>query len=148
MIFGGKSVSTGGSASAGPIQVSTKGSTSVTSSASVKNVGTGPFTADVVKSTCTASKSGVKVSTAITKGVVVTAMDANGNPKTTKAVPAKPPVNHRITGKVATGDTFNIVFNEQKKKRDGTMTVVAVHLYLLGPVAVGDVVVAESHCRV
>ena len=147
VIFGGKSVSTGVSAPSGPIQVSTKGTTSVTSSASVKKVGTGPFTSELVKSTCSASKSGVKASTTITKGQVVTAVDANGNPKTTKVVPAKPPVNHRITGTVATGDKFKIVFNEQKKSRDGTLTVVAVHLYLLGPAAVGDVVVAESHAR-
>ena len=147
VIFGGKSVSTGGADASGAIQVSTKGMTTVTSSASVKNVGTGPFTANSVTSTCTASKSGVKGTTAITKGFVVTATDANGNPKTTKAVPAKPRANLSMTGKVPTGDKFKIVFNEQKKSRDGTLTVVAVHLYLLGPVAVGDVVVAESHSR-
>ena len=132
----------------GPQKVSTKGKTSVTSSASVTNVGPGPFTADAVRSTCTASKSGVKASTTITKGQLVTATDANGNPKTTKAVPAKPPANYTLKGKVATGDSFKAVFNEQKVSRDGTITVDAVHLYLLGPTAVGDVVIAESQCRV
>ena len=63
-------------------------------------------------------------------------------------MPAKPPENLKITGKVAIGDKFKIVFNEQKKSRDGSLTVIAVHLYLLGPTAVGDVVIAESHSRV
>ena len=127
--------------------VSTKGTTSVTSSASVKDVATGPFAAASVRSTCRASNSGVKASTTITRGVVVTATDAGGAPKATKAVPTTPPVNHTVKGTVATGDAFKLVFNEQKKGRDGTVTVAAVHLYLLGPLAVGDVVVAESYCR-
>ncbi len=148
VLFGGRSPE-GSSASppSGPMVVSTKGTTSVTSAASVKNVATGPFAASAVRSTCSASKTGVKASTAITKGEVVTATDGAGNPKATKAVPATPPVNHTIEGTIATGDAFKLVFNEQKKSRDGTMTVVAVHLYLLGPLAVGDVVVAEAHCR-
>lgn len=131
----------------GPVVVSTKGKTSVTSSASLKRVDAGVFNATSVRSTCTASKSGVKGSTSITKGVVITAAHANGEPKSTKTVPSDPPVNHRITGRNSIGDKFRIVFNEQKKSRDGTLTVIAVHLYLLGPNALGEVVIAESHCR-
>jgi len=41
-----------------------------------------------------------------------------------------------------------VVFNEQVTRRDGGTTVVAVHLYLLGPTAVGDVVIAQSHSGV
>jgi len=132
----------------GPVVVSTKGTTSVTSSASVKSVDAGVFTAGSVRSTCTASKSGVKGSATITNGVVVTASDADGNPKTTKTVPSKPPANHRISGKNSIGDKFKVVFNEQKKAKDGTITVIAAHLYLLGPTAIGEVVLAESHARV
>ena len=148
VLFGGQSPE-GSSASppSGPITVSTKGTTSVTSSASVKNVAAGPFTASSVRSTCTASKSGVKALTTITRGVVVTATDAGGNTVTSTPVPASPPVNHTVKGTNSTGDAFRLVFNEQKKNRDGTVTVVAVHLYLIGPLAVGDVVVAESYCR-
>jgi uncharacterized protein YegP (UPF0339 family) len=131
----------------GPVAVSTKGKTSVSSTASVQNVDAGPVSAGSLRSTCTASKTGAKGSASVTKGEVITAFDANGNPKTTVKVPAKPPVNHTVRGKVDTGDTFKAVFNEQKKAKDGTLTVVALHLYLLGPTAVGDVVVAESHCR-
>lgn len=131
----------------GPQKVSTKGKRSVTSSASVKNVGPGPFTASAVRSTCTASTSGVEASTTITKGVLVTATDADGNPTTVKEIPARPTANYTLRGKIPTGDKFKAVFNEQKKGRDGSITVRAVHLYLLGPTAVGDVVVAEAHAR-
>jgi uncharacterized protein YegP (UPF0339 family) len=149
VIFGGR-VAAGsmGNPPSGPIAVSTKGTTSITSSASVQNVGAGPVSAGSIRSTCTASKTGVKGSTSVSRGVVVTATDADGAPKTTVKVPAKPPVNHTVKGKVDTGDTFKAVFNEQKKAKDGTLTVVALHLYLLGPTAVGEVVVAESHCRI
>jgi uncharacterized protein YegP (UPF0339 family) len=128
----------------GPVVVSTKGKTSVTSTASMKNIDAGVFTASGVRSTCTASKSGVKGSTSVTKGVVVTAARADGTPTKTKVVPSNPPVNHKITGTNSIGDKFKIVFNEQKKGRDGTLTVTAVHVYLLGPNAVGEVVLAQS----
>ena len=128
--------------------VSTKGKTSITSSASMKNIDAGVLTAGSVRTTCTASKSGVKGSTTITKGVVITAANADGTPRKTKAVPSKPPANHKITGTNSIGDKFRAVFNEQKKSRDGTLTVIGVHIYLLGPNAVGDVVIAESHARV
>lgn len=132
----------------GPVVVSTRGTTSVTSSASVKNVDAGVFTAGSVRSTCTASKSGLKGSATITNGVVVTASDAEGTPTTTKKVPSKPEANTRISGKNSIGDKFRIVFNEQKKAKDGTITVIAAHLYLLGPTAIGDVILAESHARI
>jgi hypothetical protein len=132
----------------GPLTVSTKGKTSVTSTASVKNVGPGPFIADGVKSTCTASKSGVKGSATITKGQLVTATDIDGNPVKVEKIPTRPPVNYTLKGMIPTGDKFKAVFNEQKKKKDGTITVVGVHLYLLGPIAKGDVVLAQSTARV
>jgi uncharacterized protein len=132
----------------GPVVVSTKGKTSITSSASMKNIDAGVFTAGSVRSTCTANKSGVKGSTTVTKGVVITAANADGTPRKTKAVPSKPPANHKITGTNSIGDKFRAVFNEQKKSRDGTLTVIGVHIYLLGPNAIGDVVIAESHARV
>ncbi len=147
IILGGKYPGTD-TGPTGAVVVSTKGKTSVTSSASMKSVDAGVFNATSVRSTCTASKSGVKGSTSITRGVVVTAAHANGEPKTTKAVPAKPSVNQKMTGRNSIGDKFKIVFNEQKKSRDGTLTVVAVHIYLQGPNAVGDVVIAESHAGV
>jgi uncharacterized protein YegP (UPF0339 family) len=132
----------------GPVVVSTKGKTSVTSSASVKNIDAGVFTAGSVRATCTASKSGRKGSTTVTKGVVITAAHPDGTPRTTKAVPSKPAANLKMSGTNSIGDKFKVVFNEQKKSRDGMLTVIAVHIYLLGPTAIGEVVIAESHARV
>ena len=45
------------------------------------------------------------------------------------------------------GDKFKAVFNEQKKARDGSITVTGLHLYLLGPNATGEVVVAQTHAK-
>lgn len=148
VVFGGKSPAGGDTIPrSGAMSVSTKGTSTVTSSASVKNIAAGPFAADSVKTTASASKAGAKGSTTVSKGMVVTAVDADGNPKTTKAVPNKPEPNLSFKGKNAIGDKFKVVINEQKKAKDGTLTVVGVHVYLLGPTAVGDVVVAESRAR-
>lgn len=132
----------------GELRVSTKGKRSVTSTASVKNVGPGPFTATSVRSTCTAAAAGNTGSTTITRGALATATDADGNTTESSAIPTHPPVNHTLTGTTSNGDTFKAVFNEQTVAADGTITVVAVHLYLLGPTAVGDVLIAESHAGI
>ncbi len=132
----------------GPMKVSTKGKKSVTSSAEVKSFSTGPLTADSVRSTCTASESGTKASTSVTKGVLVLASDAQGNPTKSEKVPSKPPANYTRKGVNSAGDKFRVVINEQKVGRDGTITVTAVHVYLLGPTAKGDVVVAQARARV
>jgi hypothetical protein len=86
----------------------------------------------------------VRGSTTVTKGVLATASDRDGNPTATEVLPSHPPVNHTVTGKTSTGDKFRAVFNEHELGPDGTITVRALHLYLLGPAAKGDVVVAES----
>lgn len=132
----------------GTQKATTKGKLSVTSSASVKNVGAGPFSASAVSCTCNAKKSGTSGSTTITKGVLATATDADGSPTATSVIPAHPPLNHTLTGTTSNGDNFKAVFNEQTVAADGTITVDAVHLYLLGPTAVGEVVVARAHSRV
>jgi len=131
----------------GALTVSTRGKRSITSTASVKNVGPGPFTAESVRSTCNASKSGVTGSVTITRGVLVTATDADGNPTSTEAIPSHPPVNHTLKGKTSNGDRFTAVFNEQKLNPDGSITVDAVHLHLLGPTAKGDIVIARTSSR-
>jgi hypothetical protein len=131
----------------GALKVSTKGKLTINSTAEVKNVGAGPFNASAVKSTAKASKSAKSGTVKITKGDLVTATDADGNPTTTKTIPASPPVGYTLEGKNAVGDRFKAVFNEQTVAADGTITVNAVHLYLLGPNAVGDVVVAQAYAR-
>lgn len=132
----------------GPQKVSTKGKLAVTSTASVKNVGAGPLSAGAVSCTSKAGKSASSASTTITRGVLATATDPEGNPTTAVEIPPHPPVNHTVTGTTSNGDNFKAVFNEQTVAADGTITVDAVHLYLLGPTAVGDVVVARAHSRI
>lgn len=132
----------------GELRASTQGKRSVTSSASVKKIGPGPFVADAVRSTCHASKTGVTASTTITRGVLATATDADGNATVTEAIPSHPPANFTLEGTTGTGDSFRAVFNEQTVQADGSITVDAVHLYLLGPTAVGEVVIAQSEAGV
>ena len=144
VLFGGKSLAD----ASGPIKVSTKGKKSVTSSASVKNLGTGPFTATSIRTTSSASQTaGPTGSTSIAGGVLVTRADAQGNPTKSEKIPSRPPANYTRKGVNAVGDKFKAVFNEQKKARDGTITVTGLHLYLLGPTATGEVVVAQCQAR-
>jgi hypothetical protein len=65
----------------------------------------------------------------------------------TEDVPANPPVNYTKTGTIDhVGDSFRVVYNEQITAADGSITVNAVHMSLLGPTAVGDLVIAQSRC--
>jgi hypothetical protein len=147
VLFGGRAPADPSAPSppCGQLRVSTKGKRSVTGTASVSNVGPGPFTASSVRSTCTAGKSGATGSVTITRGALATASDPDGTPTATSSVPTHPPANHTLTGTTSNGDSYRAVFNEQTVDPDGTITVVAVHLYLLGPTAIGDIVIAESH---
>ena len=144
VIFGGRSLAD----RSGPMKVSTRGRKSVTSSAQVKNFSAGPFVATSVRSACSASQAaGATGSTTVTGGVLVTKTDADGNPSKSEKIPSRPPANFTRKGVNSVGDRFKAVFNEQKKERDGTITVTGLHLYLLGPTATGDVVVAQSQAR-
>ena len=143
IVFGGKHPDD----VSGPMKVSTRGKRSVTSSAEVKDFSAGPVTADSVRSTCTASSAGTKGSTTISRGVLVLATDAEGNPTRSEKLPSRPPANYTRRGVNSAGDKFRAVINEQKVGRDGTITVTAVHLYLLGPTAKGDVVVAQAKAK-
>ena len=141
------------------LDVSTQGtlgpSGSVTSSANIKNVnksGNEVFTATNVAGTCSASaSSGVTGSTTITNGTLQT---SDGNPdvegdETIVTIPTNPAPNTTYNGTInSVGDSFRYVFNEQKLNPDGSLTVNAAHLYLLGPTAVGDLFIGQSVCGV
>jgi len=139
----------------GPIAVSTQGTTgttgAVTSSSTLEDVGPGPFTAGTASSTCTANESGTTGSTTLTNGELVT---SQGNPQvegdeTVVPLPANPAPNTVYEGSIETvGDTYRAVFNEQVVGPDGTLTVNAAHLYLLGPTAQGDLIIGQSVCDV
>lgn len=137
------------------IDVSTQGTTgangSVTSSATINNTnksGQEQLTATSIASTCTASPSGVSGSTTVSSGKLIV---SEGNPdvdgdEVSVDVPASPGVNTSFDGKVeSVGDTFRVVFNEQQAGA-GSITVNAMHMYLLGPTAVGDMILGQTRC--
>ncbi len=144
--------------SSGPLNVSTQGALgaggAVTSAATIQNVNTSGsevFTAAGVSSRCSAGESGVTGSTTVTTGTLRT---SEGNPNVdgddvVVPVPASPAPNTSYNGMIeGVGDTFRMVFNEQVTNSDGSITVTAAHLYLLGPTAKGDLLIAQSVCGV
>ena len=173
-IFGGiwpPTVSTG--PPSGPITVASRGTTAgsgyVTSAADIVlynppppnapgGVGPPPVEADEVHTTCTATETAINASTRIVNGVLTTsthtgddpntaAVEESGDPKTWEPIPANPPVNYTRTGTIDNvGDSFRVVFNEQIRNPDGSITVSAYHMYLLGPFALGDLIVGSSTC--
>ncbi len=145
--------------SSGRVDVSTQGTTgptgSVTSTATVNAISTaggGQLSATSASSTCRASETGVSASTTIVGGVVNTATDAGGNVTATQPVPTNPTVGFAISGTLVISATdterFTYFFNEQTTNPDGSITVTAVHLALLGPFAKGDLFVGQSTCGV
>jgi hypothetical protein len=142
--------------SSGQLDVSTQGAPggSVTSSATVANVnksGQEVFTAATASSTCTASASGSSGSTTLTGGSLITSeVNIDIDEDDIKVdLPSNPAPNTTHTGTIETvGDTFRYVFNEQIRAADGSITVNAAHLYLLGPTAVGELIIGQSRCGI
>ncbi len=142
--------------SSGRLDVSTQGTPggSVTSTATVSNVNASEqevLTAASVSSTCTASATGVTGSSTFTGATLRTSEgnpDADGD-ETEVAIPASPAPNTTHNGTIeAVGDTFRYVFNEQVRSADGSITVNAAHLYLLGPTAIGELIIGQSRCGI
>ncbi|MDP9387534.1 MAG: hypothetical protein M3Q48_06285, partial [Actinomycetota bacterium] len=149
-IFGGR-FEEQASKPSGELRASTEGRTGpgafVTSSASVVDVGPGPLIASGMSSTCRAEEGGVTGSVKVTEGIVETSYNAETQlPATTVDIPADPRPNTVVEGTIDhVGDRFRVVFNEQIVDGD-TIIVRAAHMYLLGDVAVGDLIVAQSVC--
>ena len=118
--------------------------------ASASAISSGPLTANGASSTCSADASGVTASTAIAGGRLVTSTDpTTGEPSVTRRIGPTPAPNTVLTGTLDhLGDSFKVVFNEQILNPDGSITVNAYHQYLLGPIAVGDLIVGQSTCGV
>lgn len=144
--------------------VSTEGTTgpdgSVASSVSVAFGGgderVSPFSADEVRSTCTASESAVTGSTTLDNASLVTSTDLDGQPADIVDLPAAPAPDTTFGGTIDdVGDTFRIVLNEQIREGD-TITVNAVHLYLgqnedgepVEGVAEGEAIIGQSVCGI
>lgn len=116
----------------------------------IGGVGAGAFRAAAVHSRCTMTATGSTVEVAIEGGIVVTHAQAQDHDPGIVFVPPSPEPNTVIEGHIHLGpdtqENFRVIFNEQVHNDDGSLTVNAVHVELLGPSAVGDVVVASSTC--
>jgi hypothetical protein len=101
-----------------------------------------------VSSTCSASESGTSGSVTITNGKLETKYDVGTQLAiASEDVPVNPPVNYTKTGTIDhVGDNFRVIYNEQITAADGSITVNAIHMSLLGPTAVGELVIAQSRC--
>ena len=110
-----------------------------------------PLLYEKVTSTCTAKGSELTGSTSLAGQLALSTYAApdprEGEPRDAIPLPPNPAPNTERTGELTNiGDRFRVVFNEQV--RDGEfLTVNAIHMYLLGPIAVGDLVIAQSRCR-
>ena len=106
-----------------------------------------PTEGDELHSTCTADASGATGSTRIVKGVIATATDPDGAPINIEPLPDNPPPNYTRQGQLTNvGDNYRIVYNEQIKEGDRSITVNAVHMYLLGPIALGEQILGQVKC--
>jgi hypothetical protein len=113
--------------------------------------GSGPFPvqADSVHVECTATADSVTGSTTFKNAILATTTDVEGNPVDQEVVPDSPPVNYTRSGVITNvGDVFTAVYNQQIVNADGSLTVNAVHMYLFGPTAVGEVVRGQATCGV
>ena len=107
-----------------------------------------PTQGDELHSTCTATETGVTGSTRFVNAVMSKATTAEGEPLDEERIPDNPPPNYTRTGVLTNiGDRYRIVYNEQIVEPDGlSITVNAVHIYLLGDVAVGESIVGQVRC--
>lgn len=142
----------------GPLTVTTEGTTgatgAVTSTATIDTINTSGdevFTAANASSTCTATEEGVTGATTITGGTILTHAQAADHPEGVVNIPTNPPPGYTVEGHLHIGasqDNFRYIFNEQFENPDGSLTVFAAHMELLGPTATGDLFIGESTCGV
>ena len=113
--------------------------------------GFGPFPVegDSLHVECTASATAVTGTTKFVNATLATTTDAGGSPKDQEPVPDNPPPNYTRSGVITNvGDVFTVVYNQQVVNPDGSLTVNAVHTYLFGPTAVGEMVKGSATCGV
>ncbi|HEX2699595.1 MAG TPA: Ig-like domain-containing protein, partial [Acidimicrobiales bacterium] len=109
----------------------------------------GPLLYDALVATCTATTAGSSGTMRATNVVVETKYDPDTQePVEVHPVPASPPPGYTVEGTIDhVGDSFRIVFNEQVASAGGALrSVNAAHMYLLGPIAVGEVVIGHTEC--
>ena len=143
--------------SSGQATVTTEGSLGAegfaSSSTDLRNVNRSTqevFSAERLQSTCRATESGASGSTTVTGGTLIIRENNidDDNDDTKITIPTNPAPNTEHRGTIETvGDNYRAVFNEQISQAGG-VTVNAYHLYLLGPTAVGEVIVGQSVCSI
>jgi hypothetical protein len=102
-----------------------------------------------VEAKCQGSGSTEVGTVTIKNGFVDTITGTNGYPTQTVAVPNPTPVNYRVDYRMDNvGDSGYIIFNEQIPNADGTRTVNAVHMYMLGTSAYGDLIIGKTVCGI
>ncbi len=142
---------------------------SVSSSSDILNInkaitqpatGSEVFTADRVRSTCTADSNGTSGSVTITNGTLRTHSQATDHDEGVVGVPTNPAPNTTIFGHIHLSatqtDYFKFVFNEQVANPDGSLTVNAVHEYFgvkdtgpdPGSILKGDLILGHTICGV
>jgi len=104
-------------------------------------------TTGYVEAKCQGSGSSEVGTVTIKNGYVDTITGSNGYPTQTVAVPNPTPINYRVDYVMENvGDSGYIIFNEQIANADGTLTVNGAHMYMQGPFALGDVIIAQVTC--
>jgi len=106
-----------------------------------------PNEGDELHATCTTGAQGATGSARFVNAMLTTSTDPDGEPKDREPIPANPPPNYTRTGVITNvGDKFKVVYNEQIVDPDGSITVNALHLYLLGDIAVGEQILGHVRC--
>jgi hypothetical protein len=113
-------------------------------------IGPGPLISQEVHSTCTANESGISGSVTFHGGIIETKYSPETQlPVASEPIPTNPPAFHTREGTLDhVGDHYRIVLNEQFRNDDGSVTINAAHMYLLGPIAVGEMIVGQVTCGV
>ena len=110
------------------------------------NTGSEQLTADNISSRCSASTSGASGGTTVTNGTVEV---NNGSTPKFVTVPTSPAPNTAIKGVIhisaSDKESFRFVFNEQVKSGN-SIIVNAVHEYLNGPTAKGNLIIGQAVC--
>ncbi len=158
-----------GDAGAGPakffssdaIDVSTEGTPggTVKSSAKIGQINTSgqeAFTAGGLESSCEASAGGATGKVRVTEGTLMTDSGDDDpqnsiadHPPVSVDIPADPAPNTSFEGHIHVNgatDQFQYIFNEQVTNADGSITVNGGHEKILGPTAVGDLLVGQTKC--
>lgn len=147
IIFGGQYDANDNVGPSGQLTANTTGTSMVQSWATASVVGPAPFHADFVRGYCTATTSGKTYTVQLTNAVVETSTDANGNPTSIVNVPSSPSAGYTVAYTINNvGDHGIIVFNERINNGDGSTTLNAVHMYMQGPIAYGEMVIGQARC--